>query len=244
MDAQAALKNIGFTEKEAAVYLALLENGQGTAYQIAKRSGLKKPTAYVILDILVEKGAAQKILKPKNAEYAAANPDGIFNEVRQRITQAEDILPQLRALARSDKKIVETTYYEGIAGVKEMYKNLLRETAGGSYIGFFAHEKDTPKVLKDYWPELNAEMAKQKITVRGVTTNDETTKKYFDAELLKPLFEVKSLEPKLYSSNISIEIYGDYTHILSHRYLQGILIRNPDIAGVLRQIFEIVWAAK
>ena len=55
----------------------------------------------------------------------------------------------------------------------------------------------------------------------------------------KELFDMVGLPPSIYSSNISIEVYKDYTQIISHRYVQGILIRNPDIANVMRQIFEI-----
>ena len=49
------------------------------------------------------------------------------------------------------------------------------------------------------------------------------------------------ISKKKYSSNISIEVYKNFTQIISHRYLQGILIDNPDIARVMKQIFELVW---
>lgn len=241
MDLQSSLKNLNFTEKEAAVYLALLQTGQSTAYQVAKKSGLKKPTTYVILDNLVERGAVRKILHTKNHQYLATDPVELFVEARSRVEQAEAILPQLRAMAQNKAKIVETSYYEGVPGIKEMYKNLLKEMAGKTYVGFFAHQKDTPKELMDYWKELNAEMAKRKIKMRGVTTKDATLKEYFNfSRMPQDLFDMVGLSPKVYSSNISMEIYEDFTQIISHRYVQGILIRNPDIANVMRQIFEIV----
>ena len=56
MDIQEALRNFGLNDKEARVYVALLELGQTTAYAIAERSGLKRPTVYVILDDLRQKG--------------------------------------------------------------------------------------------------------------------------------------------------------------------------------------------
>lgn len=240
MDLQSSIKDLGFTEKEAAVYLALLGAGQSTAYQISKISGLKKPTTYVILDNLVERGAARKILHEKNHQYLATDPVELFVDARSRIEQAQTVLPQLRAMAQNQAKVVETSYYEGLSGIKEMYKNLLREMPGKSYVGFFAHQKDTPKELADYWKELNKEMAKKKIKMRGITTKDETMKEYFNySRLPKELFDVIGLPPSTYSSNISIEVYKDYTQIISHRYVQGILIHNPDIADVVRQIFEI-----
>ncbi len=242
MDLLTSLKNLGLSEKEAAVYLALLQGGQATAYQLAKRSGLKKPTTYVILDELIARGAARKSMKGRGAIYGATDPVELFVEARNRFEQAERSLPQLRALAASDKKMINASYFEGLSGIQELYKHVLQKNAGKTCLGFFAHERDTPKELREYWPILNAEMVKQKITLRGITTIDKTTKDYLEFKKMpKEFLELKGLSPEIYSSNVSIEVYGDYTQIVSHRHLQGLLIQNPDIADVLRQIFELVW---
>ena len=55
MELKEALQTIGLNEKECAVYLALLQLGRASAYSVAQKSGLKKPTTYVILDELIEK---------------------------------------------------------------------------------------------------------------------------------------------------------------------------------------------
>ena len=245
MDFHSTMKNLGLSEKEASVYLALLQGGQTTAYQIAKRSGLKNPTTYVILDGLIAQGAVRKLMQGRGAMYVAADPVELFVEARARIEQAENVLPQLRALAQKEKQSISASYFEGIDGLQELYGNLLKKSAGKTCVGFFAHQKDTPKVLQDYWSVLNEQMVKQKITLRGVTTKDETTDEYFEFKKIpKELLEMKALSADEYSSNISIVVYDDCTQIVSHRYMQGLLIQNPDIANVMRQIFEIVWKEK
>ena len=40
---------------------------------------------------------------------------------------------------------------------------------------------------------------------------------------------------------VSIEIYGNFVQIFSHRYLQGILIENVDVSKTLGMVFEMVW---
>jgi hypothetical protein len=52
---------------------------------------------------------------------------------------------------------------------------------------------------------------------------------------------MKALAEKDYSSNISVEVYDNFVQIVSHRYMQGTLIENSDIADVMRQIFNLVW---
>lgn len=242
MELQSALQNLGLNEKEAKVYLALLQSGESSAYQIAKRSGLKKPTTYVILDGLLERRAVRKILKPKAIHYTATDPVDLFVTARNRVAQAETLLPELRALARNDAKVVQTTYYEGLEGIKDMYKNMIEEMKGKECVGFYAHVKDTPKELAEYWPELNREIIANNIKRRGVTPIDETTKPYLQYQNIpKQFLHIKGLPKKIYSSNNSIEVYNQFTQIISHRYEQGILIQNPDIANALKQIFEIVW---
>ena len=82
MELQTAIQQLGFSQKEAAVYLAGLELGQATAYQIAKRSGLKKPTAYVILDRLIERSAVRKVAAQKHMQYSASDPVELFVDAR------------------------------------------------------------------------------------------------------------------------------------------------------------------
>ena len=50
------LEEIGLSEKEANVYLAILKVGRGTAYKIARLAGVKTPTTYLMLDDLLKKG--------------------------------------------------------------------------------------------------------------------------------------------------------------------------------------------
>ena len=46
METIEALKNLGLNEKEAKVYLALLQTGKSKAYVVSKYSGLKKTTNF------------------------------------------------------------------------------------------------------------------------------------------------------------------------------------------------------
>ena len=86
-----ALQNIGLSEKEAKVYLALLQLGRTSAYAVAEKSGLKKPTAYVILGELMHKGLALKIPRNKKQLFIAKQPDEFFALVEERLNSAKTI---------------------------------------------------------------------------------------------------------------------------------------------------------
>ncbi|MEN9558604.1 MAG: hypothetical protein RL141_973 [Candidatus Parcubacteria bacterium] len=237
-----ALESLGLSDKQARLYLALLEHGEGTAYEAAKRSGIKKPTAYVLLEEMVERRVVKKILSAKAMHYAALDPVDIFVHARGKLDRAEAVLPELRALAKTENKKVHAEYYEGPAGVQEMYQRLFNDKTAKDGIAFYAHGRDTSSEIMNYWIEVNKEFMKRGIKRRAVTTDDPSIKDYLESKITPPEFmRLKALSPTIYDSNISIEVFGSHTHILSHKYLQGIVINNPDIADALKQIFEIVW---
>lgn len=243
MDLKRSLQYFGLTDKEAKIYLTLLQIGKQSAYSVAKNSGLKKPTAYVLLEGLASKSVVNKSPLAKAVQYEAVDPVELFVDMRQRMQYAETALPELRALHGNKSSKTKTVYYEGLSGLREMYKQTLGGNEGHEQIAFYAHQKDTPSELKEFWKELNREYVKRGIKRRGITTLDPSLKDYLAYKVApKEFLRLKSLSPKEYSSNISIEVFGNNTQIVSHRYLQGVLIENPDVANVMRQIFEIVWA--
>ncbi len=238
-----SLKNLGLSEKEAKVYTALLQTNKATAYEVAKYSGLKKPTTYVILDELVDKGIAMKIPRVKTMHYSAISPEDLFAMTKSRIKTAEEVLPELKAISKGRAiKKVRVAYYEGLDGVKEMYRKLHKEMPGKNYVGFFAHGKNTPEELNELFAKINEKHRKLRIGRKAITVDDKSLNKYFSKDFMyKHNIEIKKLPISKYDSNISIEIYKSYTQIFSHRYLQGIVIDNPDIAKTMKQIFKIVW---
>jgi len=239
-----SLKNIGLNEKEAKIYLSLLELSRASAYQIAKNSGLKRPTVYVILEELVNKGVVRKIPGQKIINYSPTNPEELLAIIQSKIDSAQKALPELKALGRGRlRKKVYVSYYEGLSGIKEMYSKLCENMKDKEYVAFYAHGKNTPRELLEYFDELNAEHKKFGIKRRGITVKHPSLKKYLEKNNQKNYrIKLKTLTPDKYNSQISIEIYKNVTQIISHRYLQGILIENPDVAKVIKQIFELVWS--
>ena len=242
------LENLGLNEKEAKVYLALLQLGMTTAYSVAIRSGLKKPTAYVILDQLVEKGFARNVPRAKKQLFVAENPESIFSEYEEKVLHTKEALPELLAMRKSNEEKTSVAYYEGIGGVREVYTrwaNQIRKKPESEreFVGFYAHGKDAPDDLMVYFDEANEMLRKYGIRRRGVTVHDSSViKKFLKSDYLKKhMTQLKSLNEEKYSSNISIEVFDRYVHIFSHRFLQVVVIENPDVANVMRQIFEMVW---
>ncbi len=184
MDKIDSLKSFGLNEKEAKVYLALLQLGKTTAYAIATRSGLKNPTTYVILDQLIKKGFAFRIPRERKHLFFAESPDKCFAIAREKLTLAQESLPELMAAKKGDAEKVNISHFEGIDGIKEIFNKLIdalkkKPEQERSVVGIYAHTKDTPEELKKYWIELADEFRQNKITRKALTPKDESLEWYF-----------------------------------------------------------------
>ncbi len=238
-----ALQNIGLNEKEAKVYVALLQIGKGTAYSVAKHSGLKKPTTYVILEQLIKKGAANKIPKENILRYVAVDPDELFSVIEAKVINAKQALPELKALSKGKEYKVTTTYYEGTDGIEEMYKKVLKTMRNQEVVGFYAHAKNNSPEMLELWDDWTNKRTERNINVRAITPADAKTTEWVKGKE-RHLLKVKFVPNEEYDSNVSIEVYDNFVQIISSQYLQGVLIDNPDIANTMRQIFEMVWKSR
>lgn len=118
------IKKIGFSDKEAKVYLALVELGQADVTDIAKHSGLKRSIIYVVLDDLVERGYVVLDLKEKVNRYTAIDPQKVFYNVKSVFNDFEQALPSLQAVYNKKAKKPKISYFEGKKGVMSVYRQI------------------------------------------------------------------------------------------------------------------------
>lgn len=246
-----SIKNLGLNEKEAKVYLALLQLGTSTAYNVAVRSGLKKPTTYVVLNQLVEKGFAYKVPRAKKQRFRAESPEACWLMMKERMNFTKEALPELMALKKGShgETKVSVAYFEGVRGAEELYGNLFRTMKAlpqneRKFAGFYAKADETSQELEAAFDRINETMQSLGIKRRVLTVfHPSIMEKYLKPELMAKLnmTAAKALLPEKYSSNVSIEVYGHYVQILSQKSLQGILIEDGDTAQAIGQIFEMVW---
>ena len=81
------LKRIGLTSGEIKIYTALLELGETTRTQLAKKSGISPSKIYDVANRLLEKGIISAVKKNKVIHFSAANPERLndFLELKDMI---------------------------------------------------------------------------------------------------------------------------------------------------------------
>ncbi|MFN2180641.1 MAG: TrmB family transcriptional regulator [Candidatus Promineifilaceae bacterium] len=78
MDLQKKLTEIGFTEYEAKVYLAMLRVYPATGYQLSKESGVPRSMVYETLKRLHARGAALETIEGRSTLYRPLPPEALL----------------------------------------------------------------------------------------------------------------------------------------------------------------------
>ena len=131
MIAKKQLTELGFSDKEASVYLALLELGPATTSEISRVAKINRTTGYDILESLVSDGLVNPLGDAKIQKYVAENPDKVIVFLENKIKQSQDklklaynLIPELLSVF-NEKEKPKIKFYEGMDRVKEAFIDTL-----------------------------------------------------------------------------------------------------------------------
>jgi len=240
MDTLSIIKLLGLSDKEARVYVAILEQGPSSPQEISHISGLKRPTVYVILGELMERGIVSFIPYSKKKMYRVISPDELFQNVENKIKIVKEKLPEIKSLQKSDSEKPYTLFFDGVEGIKQIMSYKLEEMQNDELLHFMSITSKKTIDLFEGFREYNRELRNKKISMRGITPSDSLLKTYRkeDKEFGR---EVKEVDLHEYKSNVSIEMGKTWVKIVDLYNLQGIIIQNETITRSLKQIFEMIW---
>lgn len=234
------LQELGLNEKQARIYLALVEIGSGTAYAIAKQAKVKRPTTYVILEELRQKGLTLKVPHKKNQVFIAKNPNELFIEQEEKIRNAKRVLPELLARASKDSNKVTTYLFEGSDGIQQALNYGLEALEGKELLCYYAKaekgHQNIPKMYFDHYHDLD----KHKVKVRGFAPEHASNKVFREMDKLSKR-EVISLPESQFSPNVSVQVADSFVRIMLHKNSQALIIENKEFAQMMKQVFEMLW---
>lgn len=92
------LEELGLTQAETKIYLALLELGTTSAGPLLDRTGLQNSVTHLTLHKLVEKRLVTYAVRGKRRLYTAADPRKISQILEERKRRYEQMLPSLLKL--------------------------------------------------------------------------------------------------------------------------------------------------
>jgi HTH-type transcriptional regulator, sugar sensing transcriptional regulator len=232
-----SLEEIGLSEKEIQVYLALLNLGEETASRVSEIANLNRITTYTLLKSLKEKGFCSSYNKNKVQYFKPIKPEEILNILEFKKEKLKLILPGLESLKSSITKKPEISVYEGKEGLKTVFEGLLKEKPKEHLI--MTTEKIF-KILEFYFPHFINRKENLKIKTKILGPKNKEASKYVK-KYNKNFRKIKELKDFNFFSRI--EIYNNKVLIinLEKENLISILIHNNNIANSFRGVFEKLW---
>ena len=224
-----SLKEIGLTNNESKVYLALLELGPSLAGQISRKTGLHRRTVYDTTEMLIKKGLIGYILKNNRRLFQASNPERFTEILREKQDLISPLVKELSLKFTKTKEKEETNFYKG----KEGLKNIFEDQLNYKEVLILGASLKAYEVLQFYFKWYDKTRKAKKIKTR-IIAQDRNIKRI-------PLAEIKYL-PEKYENPVSVNIYGDKVAIILWASEPvAILIKNKEIAQGYRNYFELMW---
>jgi sugar-specific transcriptional regulator TrmB len=232
------IEDAGFTDKEARVYLGLLELGQGTVYQIAKTTDLKRPIIYVILESLEKRGYASVLPNKKANTYQAADPSAILHRLKIVTKNFSEMLPMLQTLHNRSDIRPKITYIENKEGIWNIYEEMNKIKDSLFITSYFRIEKHFPGAVKKWIDGYKKGI--YKVQGHHVIPDNET-----EIELVKNLSaidqKVRTLSD-LNDTSMDFSIFGKKVSITSLEEKPFMVVmESEELARSMKMVFEVMW---
>ncbi|MFA6489233.1 MAG: helix-turn-helix domain-containing protein [Candidatus Micrarchaeia archaeon] len=233
------LRELGLTEAEAQVYLALLEIGSSTAGPVIKKTGLHKATTYQIFQRLAEKGLVSSIIEGKKRHFLPANPRRLLDILHMQEEKLQASLPSLEAMLQAGMGKQEVSVYTGTKGIRSVLDGMLHEVGDGGEYFDFGSPGLFREVMGAYFPAWQQVKRKKRIT--SYVIFNETLKS--NREFFKEYCGKARFYPKEYSSITDTFIYKDSVALIiwTAKPPVAVVIKNRDNAEGYRNQFKLMW---
>ncbi|MEO8065994.1 MAG: helix-turn-helix domain-containing protein [Candidatus Doudnabacteria bacterium] len=231
------LEKTGLNQKEAMVYMALLELGTSSVEGIAKKAGTKRPTTYLILDELQKKGLATLIPRAKKVLYMPESPDKIVSDLNRKQELMKRFLPNLLAVYNEPKNKPQVLLYEGKEAVREVYDKIL----SAKEVKFFCTVKDIIETYPDFPKLLQTKTLEKKATVKELLTQTPE-----DIAFAKSIRHLENYQARFSPAGKNFQtdnaLFDDKVVFFSYDpYIFAVMIQSKVIHQSLQTLFELAW---
>jgi DNA-binding MarR family transcriptional regulator len=239
------LQDLGLTDKEAKIYVALSEMGEATPQQLALKSGVNRVTAYVILESLLRRGLVNILTKQKKTHFAIESPAQILNllekekkAIENKINLARVLMPELDMLNKLTTERTNVKFFEGRNGVLLVQKDIAH--SGAKRID----EIFNLNISLNFFPikpnDHRRTLYRRKIKTRSIIIYD--SKEPIPKLPLLWQEERRYLPGDKFPFYADVVFYKDKAALLSLKdNLIGVIIGNKAIVDGLKVMFELAW---
>lgn len=243
------LTEVGFSDKEAKMYLAGLRQGPDTVQNLARAAKVNRATAYVVLQSLIDRGLASYFTQGKKSFYAMEDPEILeklmeYEEenVDRDLLRLQESMLELKSLYNLAKNQPQLYFYEGKQGLLQAMNDYYGKEAAEHVWEYFSIDQ----VLK-LFPDYHVKHGRKS---RGATYEYSGIYARNDGPLSEPQREKYFSQggklhyiPKKYPIASDVIFDAERLALISLQgNLIGLIIENQDIAKTQKVLYDMVVA--
>jgi len=225
------LKDLGFEEREARIYLLLLKEGDIPALQIARKAKIDRTTVYDILERLLSKGLISVYSKNKAKQFHAILPSKLLNHFKEKYSSLEKIIPELNNSRNSNSERISCELFQGKEGLKVVLNELIKTAKEYKVIGIRKEYEDILGYFNDQGVLKLNEFKSKEIAIIEKDTKFIKLKngeyRYLEKKLLSPITTL------IYENKVVFFIWVE-------PYF-AIYIENKQLKDAQEEYFNLLW---
>lgn len=234
------LQKLGMNEKEAKVYLYLIEYGTSGASEIAKYLGFPKSTVNFLAESLWKRGYLSKSMRANTHYYEAdigLMESRILREQEEKNAFMRDIIPLLREKNANTHMKPKIVFLDGREQCRNAYLELL--TVKEVFLEFWAHGDLVDAFGSTFMDDFIRERVKRNIFCDSIGTAGVIEWELQKKDVLEKR-ELRIFGTDFGTIGSSIALYDDKVLVLNLRGISSwVRIENREFAETMKTIFRI-----
>ncbi|MBI5227971.1 hypothetical protein HY988_05265 [Candidatus Micrarchaeota archaeon] len=240
------LEEIGLTQGEVKVYLALLRIGATKTGPLSATAGVSSSKVYKMLDRLERKGLVGHIIKGEIKYFTAMEPKRLLDflderekQLQNKKAEIEKMLPELEKTKSLTNGKTEAVLYEGFRAVTNFFRNIVDELEAGEtyYVIGGGYGKNIPKLQRFFYGH-HMRRGRKKIIVKMLANFDtkntlvKTTSKHSEIRFL-PQYLITNMEIVFYKNKVFIAFWTLEP--------KGLLLESEEAVKSFSTYFDALW---
>jgi sugar-specific transcriptional regulator TrmB len=239
------LSQLGLNESETLVYELLLELGPKSAQELLTPSGLGRGNLYNVLTSLKKKGLVFEEPGAKTV-FKAVDPEVLRGLAKAKMAATQDLLNQVNAAMPTLKshynlitKRPTVRIFEGIEGIKEVYKETLADKQ--DIFALVGTDDPAPELYKWLTKTYSVARVKNNIPAFVVASGNQNVREYFETS---EQFKRKTflINKEIYPFHGEVDVFGDKIAFISYKKeeLISVIIESPSLAETIRSTVKFI----
>jgi sugar-specific transcriptional regulator TrmB len=232
------LYNLGFSEKEAEVYLALNAYGPSPASTLARATKIKRTSVYDTLSSLIARNLIISFRQGAYTYFVIDDVSKLLYQEREKTRIAERVVNDLKTGSLNHAG-VQVSYFVGEEGYRELYEDVLRSQPKELMV--WIHLDEFYRALD---PVREAEWTKERIQKKIYTRllmEYTPLGRAFQKDDPHSCRQTLLLPKKYFFQSNCFLFDGNIAFFDARDKITGIRIRHQRIFELQKQIFEMNW---